>query len=138
MCHGRGHRWIRPPPPEPAWVVSAHRPQGTVLLAQPSPCSLPQDDWDRLGKTVDSALIPPDTSQEAHRVQTELYKLMGGAARLGTAFRLTEAVRLITLAGIRQRHPEYTDDQAWSAWARLTLGDDVFRQVWPNRPLLQP
>ena len=44
----------------------------------------------------------------------------------------------MALAGIRRRHPEYTDEQVWWAWARLTLGDDRCREAWPNRPLVDP
>jgi hypothetical protein len=70
---------------------------------------------------------PLDTSPEAHRVQGELY-----------AFDLSEAARRMALAGIRRRHPDYTDEQVWCAWARLTLGDDRCREAWPNRPLVDP
>ena len=79
-----------------------------------------------------------DTTAEAHRLQTEIYARMGGTARVSIAFELTEAVRRLALAGIRHRHPEYTDDQVRAAWARLTLGDDLYREVWPDRPLVSP
>jgi hypothetical protein len=81
---------------------------------------------------------PLDTSPEAHRVQGELYARMGPAARLSVAFDLSEAARRMALAGIRRRHPDYTDEQVWCAWARLTLGDDRCREAWPNRPLVDP
>ena len=79
-----------------------------------------------------------DTSPEAHRIQSEIYARMGGVARLSVAFELTDATRRITIAGIRHRHPEYTDEQVSSAWARLTLGDDLCQEVWPGRPLVTP
>ena len=79
-----------------------------------------------------------DTTADAHRRQTEIYARMGGTARVSIAFELTEAVRRLALAGIRHRHPEYTDEQIQAAWARLTLGDDLYREVWPGRPLVSP
>lgn len=63
---------------------------------------------------------------------------MGGAARLTIAFELTDAVRRLAMAGIRNRHPEYTDEQVFFAWARLKLGDELTRAVWPHRSLIDP
>ena len=81
---------------------------------------------------------PIDTTLHAHRLQAEIYARMGGAARLSLAFELTEAVRQLAWAGIRHRHPDYSDDQVRAAWARLNLGDDLCREVWPDRPLITP
>jgi hypothetical protein len=83
-------------------------------------------------------MVPSDTSLDAWELQTDLYARMGGAARLSTAFRLTETVRRLTLAGIRRRHPHYSELDLRQAWARLTLGDDTCRAVWPDLPLVDP
>jgi hypothetical protein len=82
--------------------------------------------------------IPFDTSTAAHRVQRDLYLKMGGAGRLAIAFQLNETVRNVAMAGIRHRHPHYTNDEVRLAWARLTLGDDLCRAVWPEQPLVEP
>lgn len=87
---------------------------------------------------TNARIVPADTTEEAHRLQGEIYRRMGGAARLNVAFRLTETVRQLSQAGIRQRHPGYTDEQVFHAWARLTLGDALYCEVWPDRELLQP
>ncbi len=63
---------------------------------------------------------------------------MSGADRLTIAFELTDMVRRLTMAGIRARHPHYSDDDVFIAYARLTLGDDVVRSVWPGRTLVSP
>jgi hypothetical protein len=81
---------------------------------------------------------PDDTSEDAHRVQGEIYAKMGGAARLAAAFALSETVKHLALAGIRHRHPNYTDEQVFHAWTRLKLGDDLVRAVWPSRALVDP
>ncbi len=82
--------------------------------------------------------IPLDTSTDAHRVQAEIYGRMGGAARVAVAFELSETVRQLTCAGIRRRHPQYSDEQVFHAWTRLKLGDALVRAVWPDRELVDP
>ena len=81
---------------------------------------------------------PIDTSIDAHAHQREVYLRIGGAARLAIAFDLSEMVRNTTMAGIRARHPEYRDEDVQRAWARLTLGDALCREVWPDQPLIDP
>lgn len=83
-------------------------------------------------------VVPDDTTAEAHATQLRVYQSMGGAARVAIAFQLSDAVRRVTMAGIRSRHPEYSDDEVTRAWARLTLGDDLVRAVWPDRRLVDP
>ncbi len=85
-----------------------------------------------------TAGVPLDTTPEAHAVQREIYRRMGGAARLAVAFRLSQSVRGLTMAGIEARHPEYTREQVFQAWARLMLGDALTRAVWPDRDLIAP
>jgi len=73
--------------------------------------------------------VAQDTDRKAFEVQGDIYARIGGAARADIAFRLTDAVRRITQAGIRHRHPEYSNEQVFQAWARLKLGDDLTRAV---------
>ncbi len=54
------------------------------------------------------------------------------------ALRMSEEARAVTMAGIRDRHPEYTEQEARLALCRLIHGDEAFRRVWPGRPLLEP
>jgi hypothetical protein len=82
--------------------------------------------------------VPHDTSADAYRVQIEIYRRMGGPGRVAEMFRLNDLARKMTMAGIRSRHPEYDDEQLRLAYARLTLGDDLVRKVWPDRELVEP
>lgn len=82
--------------------------------------------------------LPLDTSEETHRRQRDIYLKLGGAARAAIAFQLSETIRNLAMAGIRRRHPGYTNEELLRAWARLTLGDDLCRAVWPGRPLVEP
>jgi hypothetical protein len=84
------------------------------------------------------ASIPADTSLDAHQAQIAAYRRMGGAARVAVMFRLSESARRWSMAGIRRRHPDYDDFQVRLALARMTLGDDLVRRVWPDREFLDP
>ena len=63
---------------------------------------------------------------------------MGGAARVAVMFRLSESARRWSMAGIRRRHPDYDDFQVRLALARMILGDDLVRRVWPDHQLQEP
>ena len=83
--------------------------------------------------------MPPlDTSPEADALQIEAYRRTGPAGRIDLIFRLNELMRATTKAGIRSRHPEYDDMQVHLAYARLALGDDLVREVWPDHPRVAP
>jgi len=82
--------------------------------------------------------IPHDTTPDAHRHQRDIYARMGGTARVAIAFELSEVVARVARAGIRHRHPEYTDEQVFHAWARLKLGDELVLAAWPHRELVDP
>jgi hypothetical protein len=82
--------------------------------------------------------VPLDTAPAAHEFQRQIYMRLGPRERQATMFRLNAAVRQLAMAGIRARHPEYDDEQVLRAHARLILGDDLVRAVWPNRELVDP
>ncbi len=82
--------------------------------------------------------IPRDTDPAAHDLQMDVYRRMGGTDRAAIMFRLSDFARRISLAGIRHRHPDYDDELAHLALARLRFGDDLVAQAWPSRPLVEP
>ena len=81
---------------------------------------------------------PPDTSPDALAVQVDAYRRMGGEGRVAMLAAMSDEVREIALAGIRSRHPTYSESEVHDALHRLLLGDELFRAVWPGRPLLRP
>jgi hypothetical protein len=85
-----------------------------------------------------AGLVADDTSPDAAEAQFEAYRRMGGAGRAAVMFRLSEATRRWALAGIRARHPEYDQRQAFMAYARLTLGEELTRRVWPELDPVEP
>lgn len=41
-------------------------------------------------------------------------------------------------AGVRRRHPEYTDRQVMLAQARMRYGDELVMKVWAGEALVAP
>ena len=81
---------------------------------------------------------PIDTTADAHDVQREAYRRLGGAGRLAILFRLNTLVRETAMAGIRRRHPTYDDLHVHMALRRLILGDELVRKAWPDLELVDP
>jgi hypothetical protein len=51
---------------------------------------------------------------------------------------LSAETRQLTRAGIRARHPDYTDEEVELALRRILYGDDLFTRAWPDQPLIAP
>ena len=79
-----------------------------------------------------------DTSEQADAVQLAAYRRLGGAGRVAIAFRLSALVRDTAVAGILQRHPDYSSEQAARAFQRLVLGDALMRDAFPQDDLVEP
>lgn len=82
--------------------------------------------------------VAMDTTPAADDVQLEVYRRLGGAGRVATMFRLNDMVRRATMAGIRRRHPEYGERHVEWAWQRLTLGEVLLREAFPDREPIEP
>jgi hypothetical protein len=82
--------------------------------------------------------VPLDTTDDTYRAQIEAYRKMGGPGRVALVFRLNDLAREAAIAGIRARHPDYDDARRRLAYARLVLGDDLTRKVWPQHDLVEP
>lgn len=79
-----------------------------------------------------------DTTQEADRVQLEIFKKMTPEQRLRRGFELSALTRKLQATGVRMRHPEYSDTEVKFAVIRLNLGDDLFLKVYPEAAQIQP
>jgi hypothetical protein len=80
--------------------------------------------------------IPRDTSPEAFWIQCAALRQLGISGRLQLAFDLTEQVWKNVAAGIRRRHPDYTDQQVRLAIIRLRLGEELFRLGYSDQKVL--
>ncbi len=81
---------------------------------------------------------PPDTTPDVDHAQVEVYRRMGGSGRSDVMFRLTALAREAALAGIRHRHPDYDEETVRRAYARVVLGEEIARQVWPGVTPIAP
>jgi hypothetical protein len=79
--------------------------------------------------------VPADTTPEAARVQLEIFRRMPPEKRLKLAFQMSDSLRELVASGVRGRHPDYTEEQVRLAVIRLTLGDKLFRQVYPGQDI---
>jgi hypothetical protein len=76
--------------------------------------------------------IPAHTTPEAARVQDEIFRRMPPSRRLELALEMSDELRDVSAAGVRDRHPEYMEAQVRLAVIRLSLGEELFRQVYPG------
>lgn len=81
---------------------------------------------------------PRDTTAAAWNVQVDAYRDLDGPRRVEIAFELSEMVFELTRRGISDRHPEYDEETTTLAFFRLLHGDELFRAVWPDQPLVAP
>lgn len=70
-------------------------------------------------------MVMKDTSAQARRRQLAVFASMSGPERVACAVEMAEEAKAITMAGIRSRLPELTDDEVFVEWLRLLHGDAV-------------
>jgi len=68
---------------------------------------------------------PLDTSPAAYEYLIERYREIGPDGRSRIAAELSDAVRQTSLAGIRQRHPEYSEAEVRHEFVRVVYGIDL-------------
>ena len=68
-----------------------------------------------------------DTTPRAAAIQLQLYRKAGAARRVQIAVELSDAVRETALAGIRRRHPEYSEEEVKADFMRIVydIGEHV-------------
>ena len=77
--------------------------------------------------------IARDTAGAARRVQVEALRRLDGPTRLQMALRMSDDSRDVTLAGIRHRHADWTDDDVQRELLRLLLGRELASAVAERR-----
>lgn len=76
--------------------------------------------------------VPKDTILEAARVQFSIFRKMGMEERARMAIELSNRLRSITESGVRQRHPDYDENMVRLAAIRIAIGEELFRQAYPD------
>lgn len=70
-------------------------------------------------------VAPKDTSPDAFARQLDALRRMRPEQRLQLALEMSDEVRELAKAGIRGRHPAYTDTEVADALEALLLGTDL-------------
>ena len=81
---------------------------------------------------------PLDTSPEVEHIQNEIFRKMTPARRLQLAIELTQTSRKLLAAGVRHRHPDYSDEQVRLAVIRSTIPEKLFLAAYPHAKEIQP
>jgi mRNA-degrading endonuclease toxin of MazEF toxin-antitoxin module len=74
-------------------------------------------------------LRPRDTSEAAFERQLDALRAMSPGERLAIGAAMSDEIRVLAEAGIRDRHPTDTDAQIADALARILLGPELARKV---------
>ncbi len=75
-----------------------------------------------------------DTSDEAAEFRLGILRRMTFDQKAAQISELSETLRDTMIAGVRFRHPEYTQADARWATVRHLLGDDLFAAAYPDAP----
>ena len=78
-------------------------------------------------------ILPRDTQADSARKQFDVLKNMDISVRAEITFQLSDNLRSIVKAGIRQRHPDYTADQITQAVLSLVVDRDILIQAFGGR-----
>lgn len=73
---------------------------------------------------------PEDTSPEAFEVQLRIYREMSPARKLQQVNALIRASRRLAMAGLRERHPDASDEELKKRFAALVLDAETVRKVY--------
>lgn len=77
-------------------------------------------------------IVPKDTAIEAARIQFSIFRNMGMEGRARMTMELSDGLRSIIESSVRQRHPDYDENMVRLAAIRITIGDELFRQAYPD------
>ena len=73
---------------------------------------------------------PSDTSEEARKVQIQIYRSMSPAQKAALVFDAYETGKTLKMAGLRLLHPEASQKRIWHLWARQHLGQELYNEVY--------
>lgn len=74
--------------------------------------------------------IPSDTTVEAARKQFEILRRLDMNARANMTFQLSDNLRKTVEAGVRQRHPDWQEQEVERKVLHLMIGDQIFRRIF--------
>ena len=83
-------------------------------------------------------LVPADTTPEAARVQFAALRRLTIDRRFEIADANASQLRRLCEAGVRLRHPDYSDADARIAVMRLLIGEECFCRCLPELSEIRP
>ena len=75
-------------------------------------------------------MCPRDTSPEAWKIYLDLQRKLTPAQRMQQVFELSEAMRQLQMAGLRQQYPDADEREIFLRAARANLGRELFQKVY--------
>ena len=81
---------------------------------------------------MDLYIFPKDTTLEAARIRFSILRKIGPEGRAQMTIELSDGLRTIIESGVRQRHPEYDEKTVRMAVLRITIGKELFQQLYPG------
>ena len=78
--------------------------------------------------------LSPDTHPDIERLQIERLRQMPSWRKMALMAEMSQTVRTLALAGLRQRHPDDTPAQRRRRLADLLLGPDLAETVYGPLP----
>ena len=83
-------------------------------------------------------VIPSDTTIEAARKEFEILRRLGPEGRARMTFELSNNLRQTVESGVRQRHPDYDEQEIGREVLRLMIGDQLFHKVFGGSDTPKP
>jgi hypothetical protein len=75
-------------------------------------------------------MCPEDTSPEAWKVYVEAQRRLTPEEKIQRCLEWSAVVRGFAEAGLRERYPDADDHEILLRYARMTLGEDLFRKAY--------
>jgi hypothetical protein len=69
--------------------------------------------------------VPVDTDLAVQRLMIDKLRELSPGERLSRACKLSDALRIVVISGIRSRHPNYSEREVLEEFARITLEPPV-------------
>ena len=77
-------------------------------------------------------VLSRDTSPEAERRQVALWRGMTPLEKAHLVSSISRAAQLLSLAGIRRRHPAASEEECMLRLAKIKLGPKLFALAYPE------
>ena len=76
--------------------------------------------------------MDPTGSHERDAIGWQILRNLGFEGRVRMTFELNRALRSISEAGVRRRHPDYDVRRVQLAAIKLAIGADLFSRAYPG------